>query len=86
MSKKKIQTKSILRQNRFYGSIINYLPNDKILVQSNFKAFADGILNVLQIICASGWVENIVGTGENAGYQHFLLFPQFFPKPFLSDR
>ena len=22
--------------------------------------------------------ENIVGKGENAGYQHFLLFPQFF--------
>ena len=23
-------------------------------------------------------VENILGTGENAGYQHFLLFPQCF--------
>ena len=23
-----------------------------------------------------GMVENIVGKGENAGYQHFLLFPQ----------
>ena len=22
-------------------------------------------------------VENTVGKGENAGYQHFLLFPQF---------
>ena len=22
--------------------------------------------------------ENIVGNGENAGYQHFLLFPQYF--------
>ena len=21
--------------------------------------------------------ENIVGKGENAGYQHFLLFPQY---------
>ena len=26
------------------------------------------------------WLENIVGKGENAGYQHFLLFPQYFPK------
>ena len=26
-------------------------------------------------------VENIVGEGENAGYQHFLLFPQFYHKP-----
>ena len=25
-------------------------------------------------------VENIVGKGENAGYQHFLLFPQCFEK------
>ena len=26
-------------------------------------------------------VENTVVKGENAGYQHFLLFPQCFPKP-----
>ena len=26
-------------------------------------------------------VENTKGKGENAGYQHFLLFPQCFPKP-----
>ena len=26
-------------------------------------------------------VENIVGKGENAGYQHFLFFAQCFPKP-----
>ena len=25
-------------------------------------------------------VENTVEKGENAGYQHFLLFPQCFPK------
>ena len=25
--------------------------------------------------------ENIVGKGENAGYKHFLLFQQYFPKP-----
>ena len=28
-------------------------------------------------------VENIVGKGENAGYQHFLLFPTMFSKGFL---
>ena len=27
-----------------------------------------------------GRVENIVGKGENACYQHFLLFPQGFQK------
>ena len=26
-------------------------------------------------------VENILGKGENAGYQHFLLFPKCFQKP-----
>ena len=25
-------------------------------------------------------LENIVGKGENAGYQHFLFFPQYFSK------
>ena len=25
-------------------------------------------------------VENTMGKGQNAGYQHFLLFPQYFPK------
>ena len=29
-----------------------------------------------------GRVENIMGKGENAGYQHFLLFPQCFQKSF----
>ena len=29
----------------------------------------------------SGRIENILGEGENAGYQHFLLFPQCFQKP-----
>ena len=31
-----------------------------------------------------GRVENIVGKGENAGYKHFLLFPQCFQKASLS--
>ena len=26
------------------------------------------------------WIENIAEKGENAGYQHFLLFPQYFQK------
>ena len=30
-------------------------------------------------------VENIVGKGENAGYQHFLLFPQYFPESSTSE-
>ena len=31
-----------------------------------------------------GRVVNIVGKGENAGYQHFLLFPQCFQEAFYS--
>ena len=30
------------------------------------------------IISVCDGVEKIVGKGENAGYQHFLLFPQCF--------
>ena len=29
-------------------------------------------------------VENILGKGENAGSQHFLLFPQCFQKAFYT--
>ena len=29
-------------------------------------------------------VENFVGTGENPGYQYFLLFPQCFQKASVS--
>ena len=31
-------------------------------------------------------VENIVGKGENAGYQHFSPFPTMFSKGFLPDK
>ena len=31
-------------------------------------------------------VENIVVKGENAGYQHFLLFPQYFLKALFSKK
>ena len=32
--------------------------------------------------CVLDKIENIVGKEENAGYQHFLLFPQCFQKDF----
>ena len=35
------------------------------------------------MICITDWVENIVGSGENAGYQHFLHFQQCFQKASL---
>ena len=36
------------------------------------------------IISVFNNVENIVGKGENAGYQHFLLIPQYFQKASFS--
>ena len=58
---------------------LNPVPNDKILDLSKLKAFADNNLNVnKKFKFALGRAEKIVGKGENAGYQHFLLFPQCF--------
>ena len=63
------------------GKEVNFLPNDKILDLSKFKAFADGnIISTQELKFVFGKVENIVGKGENAGYQHLLLFPQCFQK------
>ena len=65
--------------NHFF--FINSLPNDKILDQSKLKALADDTINVNQELkLVWGRVENILGKGENAGYQHFLLFPKMFSK------
>ena len=63
-------------------NLFNSLPNDKILYLTKIKAFADDKLNIGKMtisLLKNG--ENTVGKGENAGYQHFLLFPQCFPKP-----
>ena len=62
--------------------VINPLPDDKILDFTKLKAFADDKLNVAKMmISLFDRVESTMGKGENAGYQHFLLFPQCFPKP-----
>ena len=63
----------------------NPLPNNKILDRSKSKAFADyNIIATQNLRLALGMVENIVGKGENAGIQHFLLFPQCFQKASFS--
>ena len=66
----------------FYSSsCFKSLSKDNILDLSKLKALADDNLYVYQISkFALGRIENIVGKGENAGYQHFLLFPQCFQK------
>ena len=61
---------------------INSLPKDKILKSSKFKTHADNKINVTKILkFVLEMVENILGKGENAGNQHFLLFPKCFRKP-----
>ena len=51
---------------------------------SKLKALAVSKMNVIQTFkFPLGRVENIVGKGENAGHQHFLLFPQCFQKTFF---
>ena len=61
---------------------LNPFPNDKISDVTKLKAFADDKLKIREkVISLFDRVENTVGKGENAGYQHFLLFPQCFQKP-----
>ena len=66
-------------QGKVLSNVVNSLPNSKNLDWPKFKAFADDKINVTEKLkFVLGRVEKIVGKGENAGYQHFLLFPQCF--------
>ena len=70
---------SVLEKSKFCCNSIA-LPNNKILLCSKLKALADNKIDVVKMmISLLERVENTVGKGENAGYQHFLLFPQCFP-------
>ena len=62
-------------------SFFNSLPNNNISDLPELKALADDNFRVVQMMqFSSDRVENTVGKGENAGYQHFLLFLQCFQK------
>ena len=67
-----------------FSVTFNPLPNHKFLDLSKLKAFADDKINVTKQKFFLGLVGNIVGKGENAGYQNFLLFPQCFQKKSFS--
>ena len=48
------------------------------------KALGDNKLTLAQMVqIFIDRLENNVGKGENAGYQHFLLFPQCFQKAYF---
>ena len=62
---------------------VNTLPNDKIWDMTKLKAFAGDKFKAARMrFSLFDRVENSVGKGEDTGYQHFLLFPKCFPKPF----
>ena len=67
----------------FYYSF-NSVPNYKNYALFRLRAFADEKLKVTQMkVFFSDSVENNEGKGENAGCQHFLLFPHCFQKASL---
>ena len=58
---------------------INCKPYNKTADKFKLKALADNKMNVNEKLeLVSEMVENIVGKKENAGYQNFLLFQQYF--------
>ena len=64
---------------------INSWPNDNLLDWSNLKAFAENKINMAQKLkFVSGQIGNIVGKGENTGFQQFLLVPQCLLKAFFQ--
>ena len=67
-----------LKQSKILSSgRVKLLTRYRILYLS--KLLADDEINVIEKLkLILERVKNIVGKGENAGYQHFLLFPQFF--------
>ena len=81
-------TNSVLKSDhlRHFGTRdcmvkFNSILNNKILDQSELKAFADNKLKVIQMTkFVLDKIENVVGKEENAGYQHFLQFPRCLQK------
>ena len=67
--------------------ILNPLSYDRFLDETKLKAAADENLNMAQMIeFILERIENIVGKGENASNQCFLLFPQCFQNaPYLGS-
>ena len=71
---------SFFRVVKSWDCVVNSI-NDKILDWSKFNSSVGNNLYVPKMmIYVFDREENIVGKGENAGYQHFFLFPQSFQK------
>ena len=65
--------------SKFLCFFFKELTRDKNYALSKLKASAVNKFDIAKmLISVFHRVENIVGKGENAGYQQFLLFPQSF--------
>ena len=80
-----VQTRSVCKylQNKSLaansGILINSLPNGKILDWSKLNAFADDKMKVTEkLLFVYRNAENIVGKGENIGYQYFSFSHYLF--------
>ena len=72
----------LFRTNEIVPFRLNLLPHNRILDKSKWKHSAVDKLDLTSIIeFASDREENILGKGENAGYQCVLLFSKCFHKP-----
>ena len=68
-----------------YHHQVNSLPNNKFLDWSKLKALAEDKFDLTKNMkSVFQRLKNILGKRENAGYQHFLPFPQCFQRPSFS--
>ena len=64
--------------------VLNSLPNDRILYQTNFKAFADDNSNLVQIIiCVPDGVKTHCGKRRKCWLPAFSPFSSMFSKGFF---
>ena len=72
---------------RVVSTVFNSLPEDIFSDWSKLKAFADDKMKLAEKLKpVLGRVENIVGKGENAGYQHFFFSYNVFKNPLFQGR
>ena len=78
--------KPVLREttpSSMAASQFNSLPNNNFLDESKLKVPADDKINVTEKLKFVFVMDRKhFDKGENDGYQHFLFFPQCFPKAF----
>ena len=71
--------------NQKSTAILPLVTDDKLLDLSKYKAFEDDKSKMAKLAeLVLDIVENIVGKGENAGYQHFLISLRCFQKVSFS--